>query len=108
MRIVSFLPSTTEIICDLGLEKELLGVTFECSWPPGVKVGREIVVNTFVDPSLTPGEISSFVSERFRQGLSLYKIEDAALQRCDPDLILSQDICAVCAVPLGVRSERAI
>ena len=101
MRIVSFLPSATEIICDLGLEKELLGVTFECSWPKGVKVGREIVVNTFVDPSLTPGEISSFVSERFRQGLSLYKIEDAALQKCDPDLILSQDICAVCAVPVG-------
>lgn len=101
MRIVSFLPSATEIICDLGLEKELLGVSFECSWPSGVKVGREIVVNTFVDTSLTPGEISSFVSERFRQGLSLYKIEDAALQKCDPDLILSQDICGVCAVPVG-------
>lgn len=101
MRIVSFLPSATEIVCDLGLEKELLGVSFECSWPSGVKAGREIVVNTFVDTSLTPGEISSFVSERFRQGLSLYKIEDAALQKCDPDLILSQDICGVCAVPVG-------
>lgn len=101
MRIVSFLPSATEIICDLGLEKDLLGVTFECSWPLGVKVGREIVVNTFIDPSLTPGEISSFVSERSRQGLSLYKIEDVALQKCDPDLILSQDICGVCAVPVG-------
>jgi iron complex transport system substrate-binding protein len=101
MRIVSFLPSATEIVCDLGLEKELLGVTFECSWPNGVKVGREIVVNTFIDPSLTPGEISSFVSERVREGLSLYKIEDTALQKCDPDLILSQDICGVCAVPAG-------
>ena len=101
MRIVSFLPSATEIVCDLGLEKELLGVTFECSWPAEVKSGREIVVNTFIDSSLTPGEISSFVSERFKQGLSLYKIEDSALQKCDPDLILSQDICGVCAVPVG-------
>lgn len=101
MRIASFLPSATEIICSLGLEKELVGVTFECSWPSGVKVNREIVVNTFIDSSLTPGEISSFVSERFRQGLSLYKIEDTALQKCNPDLILSQDICGVCAVPVG-------
>jgi iron complex transport system substrate-binding protein len=101
MRIVSFLPSATEIVCDLGLEKDLVGVTFECAWPSGVKVGREIVVSTFVDSTLTPGEISSFVSERFRQGLSLYKIEDAALKKCDPDLILSQDLCSVCAVPTG-------
>jgi len=101
MRIVSFLPSATEIICDLGLEKQLLGVTFECSWPDGVKVGREIVVTTFVDSSLTPGEIDSFVTERYKQGVSLYKIEDEALQKCDPDLILSQDICGVCAVPVG-------
>lgn len=101
MRIVSFLPSATEIVCDLGLEKESLGVTFECSWPSGVKAGREIVVNTFLEPSLSPGEINSFVSERFKEGLSLYKIEDSALQRCDPDLILSQDICGVCAVPVG-------
>lgn len=101
MRIVSFLPSATEIICDLGLEKELVGVTFECSWPQGVKEGREIVVNSLIDPLLTPAEISSFVSERSRQGLSLYTIEDVALQQCDPDLILSQDICGVCAVPVG-------
>lgn len=101
MRIVSFLPSATEIICDLGLEKELVGVTFECSWPQGVKEGREIVVNSLIDPFLTPAEISSFVSERSRQGLSLYTIEDVALQQCDPDLILSQDICGVCAVPVG-------
>lgn len=101
MRIVSFLPSATEIICDLGLEKELVGVTYECSWPQGVQIGREIVVNSYIDPSLTPAEISLFVSERSRQGLSLYKIEDSALQQCDPDLILSQDICGVCAVPVG-------
>lgn len=101
MRIVSFLPSATEIICDLGLEKELVGVTFECSWPQGVKEGREIVVNSLIDPLFTPAEISSFVSERSRQGLSLYTIEDVALQQCDPDLILSQDICGVCAVPVG-------
>lgn len=108
MRIVSFLPSATEIICDLGLEKELVGVTFECSWPQGVKEGREIVVNSLIDPLFTPAEISSFVSERSRQGLSLYTIEDVALQQCDPDLILSQDICGVCAVPVGDIDAAAV
>jgi iron complex transport system substrate-binding protein len=101
VRIVSLLPSTTEIICDLGLESELLGVTIECNWPSEVQRGREIVVRTFADPSMTPGEIDAIVRERIQQGLDLYTLDDDALQRCDPDLILSQDLCRVCAVASG-------
>ena len=101
MRIVSLLPSTTEIICDLGLEEELLGVTAECNWPAHVKVGREIVVRSFADAAMTPGEIDEFVRQRVDAGLDLYELDDDALQRCDPDLILSQDLCRVCAVASG-------
>jgi iron complex transport system substrate-binding protein len=101
VRIVSLLPSTTEIICDLGLEEELLGVTAECNWPSHVKDGREIVVRSFADADMTPGEIDEFVRQRVDAGLDLYELDDDALQRCDPDLILSQDLCRVCAVASG-------
>lgn len=101
MRIVSLLPSTTEIICDLGLAPQLLGVTVECNWPEGVRNGREIVVDTFTDAAMTPGEIDAIVRQRVADGLDLYTLDDAALARCNPDLILSQDLCRVCAVASG-------
>lgn len=101
MRIVSLLPSTTEIICDLGLAPQLLGVTVECNWPEGVRVGREIVVDTFTNPLMSPSEIDAIVRERVASGLDLYTLNDAALARCEPDLILSQDLCRVCAVASG-------
>lgn len=101
MRIVSLLPSTTEIVCDLGLADQLLGVTIECNWPQGVRTGREIVVETCIDSSLTPAEIDEFVRTRVSAGQDLYELNDAALARCNPDLILSQDLCRVCAVATG-------
>jgi iron complex transport system substrate-binding protein len=101
MRIVSLLPSTTEIVCDLGLADQLLGVTVECNWPSGVRNGREIVVGTFSDPSMTPAEIDAIVRQRVADGLDLYELDDDALARCNPDLILSQDLCRVCAVASG-------
>jgi iron complex transport system substrate-binding protein len=101
MRIVSLLPSTTEIVCDLGLADQLLGVTVECNWPSGVREGREIVVGTFADPSMSPAEIDAIVRQRVADGLDLYELNDEALARCNPDLILSQDLCRVCAVASG-------
>ncbi|MEO9180412.1 MAG: ABC transporter substrate-binding protein [Acidimicrobiales bacterium] len=101
MRIVSLLPSTTEIVCDLGLADDLIGVTIECNWPAGVQEGREIVVRSFAEPSMTPGEIDAIVHHRLSEGQDLYTLDDEALQRCDPDLILSQDLCRVCAVASG-------
>ncbi|MHB2028771.1 MAG: cobalamin-binding protein [Acidimicrobiales bacterium] len=101
MRIVSFLPSATEIVCDLGLSDQLFGVTVECNWPAGVQRGREIVVNTFSDPTMTPGEIDALVRQRVADGLDLYTLDDAALNRCSPDLIVTQDLCRVCAVASG-------
>ena len=95
------LPSTTEIVCDLGLADQLCGVTVECNWPQGVRDGREVVVDTFIDSSLSPGEIDELVRARVAAGHDLYELDDAALARCNPDLILSQDLCRVCAVATG-------
>ena len=101
MRIVSLLPSTTEIVFDLGLADQLLGVTFECNFPPEARQGREIVVGGMDTKHLTPLEIDELVRARLAAGDELYSLDDAALARCNPDLILSQDLCRVCAVPSG-------
>ena len=101
MRIVSLLPSTTEIVFDLGLQDQLQGVTIECNWPQSAKSGREIVVDTFTNPTMTPGEIDAIVRQRMAAALDLYNLDDEALARCNPDLILSQDLCRVCAVASG-------
>lgn len=105
MRIVSLLPSTTEIVFQLGLADQLLGVTFECNFPPEARVGREIVVGGMDTKHLTPLEIDRLVRERLARGDELYSLDEAALARCDPDLILSQDLCRVCAVPSGDVDE---
>lgn len=101
MRIVSLLPSTTEIVFELGLGDSLLGVTFECNFPPEARTGREIVVGGMDTKHLTPDEIDHLVRARLAAGDELYELDDDALRRCDPDLILSQDLCRVCAVPSG-------
>jgi len=101
VRIVSLLPSTTEIVFELGLGDSLLGVTFECNYPAEARVGREIVVGGMDTKHLAPDEIDRLVRERLAAGDELYRLDDEALRRCDPDLILSQDLCRVCAVPSG-------
>ncbi|MFZ9383333.1 MAG: ABC transporter substrate-binding protein [Ilumatobacteraceae bacterium] len=105
MRIVSLLPSTTEIVFELGLADSLLGVTFECNFPIEARVGREIVVGGLDTKHLTPAEIDAQVRERLARGDELYRLDEDALRRCDPDLILSQDLCRVCAVPSGDVDE---
>lgn len=105
MRIVSLLPSTTEIVFALGLADDLLGVTFECNHPPSARVGREIVVGGMDTKHLTPSQIDDVVRARLAAGDELYHLDEDALKRCDPDLILSQDLCRVCAVPSGDVDE---
>jgi len=105
VRIVSLLPSTTEIVFQLGLADQLLGVTFECNFPPEARQGREIVVGGIDTHHLTPLEIDQLVRAKVAAGEDLYTLDEAALQRCDPDLILSQDLCRVCAVSSGNVDE---
>jgi iron complex transport system substrate-binding protein len=96
-RIVSFLPSATEMACALGLSDQLLGITHECDYPPEIG-GKPVVVRGVLPiESMTEQEIDTAVSERLRDGLSLYQVEEALLRDIAPDLILTQDLCQVCA-----------
>ena len=96
-RIVSFLPSATEMICALGLGDQLLGVTHECDYPPEIE-GKPIVVrNVLPLESMSQSEIDSAVTQRLRNGLSLYRVDEILMQEIAPDLILTQDLCQVCA-----------
>lgn len=105
VRIVSLLPSATEIVFALGLGDQLHGVTFECNHPLEARAGREIVVGGMDTKHLSPREIDELVRRRLAAGDELYRLDEDALSRCDPDLILSQDLCRVCAVPSGDVDE---
>ena len=96
-RIVSFLPSATEIACALGLEESLVGITHECDYPRQIQ-GKPIVVrNALPVEKMSQGEIDAAVASRMREGLSLYEIDEELLLELAPDLILTQNLCQVCA-----------
>jgi iron complex transport system substrate-binding protein len=101
MRICSFLPSATEIIAELGLIDSLVGVSDECRWPPAV-VGKPVVTATRVDPaSMSSAAIDEAVRTAVRDGRSLYAVDAGLLEALGPDLIVTQDLCEVCAVSSG-------
>ena len=101
MRICSFLPSATEIVCELGFSDSLVGVSEECRWPPSV-VGKPVVTAARIDPSsLTSLEIDEAVRKSLFDGRSLYTVDAELLDALRPDLIVTQDLCAVCAVSSG-------
>ena len=97
MRIVSLLPSATEIVCELGLAEQLVGVTHECDFPAWV---RELpkVTRTHIPHDATSGEIDALVRERLQSERALYSLDLAMLRRLNPDLIVTQALCDVCAV----------
>jgi len=101
MRVCSLLPSATEIIAQLGLVDSLVGVSEECRWPPAV-VGKPIVSAARIDPSsLTSLEIDRAVRDSVAEGGSLYAVDAGLIDELAPDLIVTQDLCAVCAVSSG-------
>jgi len=104
MRICSFLPSATEIVCALGLTESLAGITFECDYPPEARA-KEVVVNTRLSQATGAGEIDRQVSEFMARGESLYQIDVDMLERVAPDLIITQDLCRVCAASPGDLTE---
>ncbi|MEV6630901.1 ABC transporter substrate-binding protein [Actinoplanes sp. NPDC051470] len=101
MRIVSLLPSATEIVYALGLGDDLVGVTFECDEPAEARRDKAVVVGGRDTSGLTPGEIDDYVKERMAAGEDLYTLRAGALAGLDPELILTQDLCRVCALPSG-------
>jgi iron complex transport system substrate-binding protein len=96
-RIVSFLPSATEMICALGLGDRLAGVTHECDHPPAVRDKQVVVRSALPTDRMTLPEIDAGVAEQLRQGRSLYQVDERVLQGIAPDLIVTQDLCQVCA-----------
>lgn len=97
MKIVSLLPSATEIICALGLEDQLVGVTHECDFPRTV-LGLPKVTKTLIPTDASSGEIDRLVRDRLGAQSPLYTLDMEALERLRPDLIVTQALCDVCAV----------
>ena len=107
MRLVSLLPSATEIVYALGLGDELVGVTFECDEPPAARQEKTVVVGGRDTRGMTAGEIDAYVRAQTAAGADLYTLHARALADLEPELILTQDLCRVCALPSG-RVEDAL
>jgi len=97
MRIVSFLPSATEMVCALGLEDQLVGVSHECDYPESVRKKPVVVRSALPVETMGLQGIDEAFSERIKTGASLYQVDEKLLQELRPDLLLTQDLCQVCA-----------
>lgn len=97
MRIVSLLPSATEIVCELGLGGQLVGVTHECDYPPFVRQLPK-VTRTLIPHDATSNEIDFLVRERLKTQRALYTLDMPVLERLRPELMVTQALCDVCAV----------
>lgn len=98
MRIVSFLPSATDIIWELGLLDSLVGVSEDCNWPAQVKE-KPLVARTRIDVAgLSAAEIDRLVSASAAEAHSLYAVDAELMAQLQPDLVITQDLCEVCAV----------
>lgn len=106
MNIVSLLPSATEIVYALGLGEDLAAVTYECDHPPEAQ-SKPVVVRTAlpIEHPLPPGEIDRLVRERMDRREPIYQLDRDLIRRIQPDLILAQDLCRVCAIPSGHVQE---
>ena len=101
MRLVSLLPSATEIVYALGLDDQLVGVTFECNEPARARREKTVIVGGRDTSGMSPAEIDAYVRGRLAEGGDLYTLDAGALAGLGPDLILTQDLCRVCALPSG-------
>src|SRR5438874_10331583 len=102
VKIVSLLPSATEIVFALGLGDDLEGVTYECDFPAEAR-SKPVVSETALpqDRPLSAGEIDRTVGEFMARNEPIYTLNKELIQKIQPDLILAQDLCRVCAVPSG-------
>jgi iron complex transport system substrate-binding protein len=96
MRIVSLLPSATEILFALGLDREVVGVSHECDFPPQACT-KAAVIHSRLPHGASPAEIDRLVREYVSRGESLYAVDAEKLEELHPDLIITQDLCHVCA-----------
>ncbi|MCS7209884.1 MAG: cobalamin-binding protein [Fimbriimonadales bacterium] len=104
MRIVSLLPSATEIVCALGLGDCLVARSHECDYPPEVQ-DRPVITYSLIPPDLPSSEIDRIVSETLMTHATLYGLDLELLQALDPDLLITQALCSVCAVSFNSVQE---
>ncbi|ATZ23242.1 cobalamin-binding protein [Streptomyces lavendulae] len=106
MRIVSLLPAATDMLAELGLTADLVGRTHECDWPPREVEGVPVVTRAqFTAEELSSREISDAVGGAAHSGSSLYTLDTGALAALAPDVVLTQDLCDVCAVSYAAVSR---
>lgn len=106
MRIVSLLPSATEILFGIGAGEEVVGVTHECDYPPEAQA-LPTLTSASTPGGTTSAEIDRHVRAAVHAGSSLYHLDSALLARLEPDLIVTQELCAVCAVSYEIVDSAA-
>lgn len=97
MRIISLVPNGTEILFAVGAGEQVLGVSHECDFPPEART-RPILTGSALTPGMSPSEVDQAVSAQVGSGLSLYTLDEARIADLEPDLIVTQQLCPVCAV----------
>jgi iron complex transport system substrate-binding protein len=100
-RIVSFFPSATELLYELGVGDKIFGVTHECLYPENAKSKPRIISSVFDPNSMTSKEIDDKIVQLVREGKDIYKLDESNLIQAEPDLIISQDTCEVCSAYTG-------
>ena len=101
MRVVSLLPSATEIVYALGAQDQLVGVTFECDEPASARADHRVIVSGRDTSAMDVAAIDAYVRAELAAGRDLYTLDEGAMAELAPDVILTQDLCRVCAVPTG-------
>jgi iron complex transport system substrate-binding protein len=97
MRIVSLVPAATEMLFALGLGDAVVGVTHECDYPESVRALPKVTRDR-LEPGLTPGQIDAVIKERTLKGEPIYELDGSEMHKLAPDLIVTQELCQVCAV----------
>jgi len=107
LRVVSLLPSATELVCAVGAEAALVGISHECDFPPSIR-DRPVLTRSRLEHGGSSAVIDRAVRALVGEALSIYAVDEARLGALAPDVIVTQDLCAVCAVSLDdVRSAVA-
>jgi iron complex transport system substrate-binding protein len=101
MRVCSLLPSATEIVADLGLIDSLVGISEECAWPPEVNSKPRVTAAKIDSANLSSAEIERVVQGSIGDGHSLYTVDADLIDELRPDILITQDLCTVCAVSSG-------
>jgi iron complex transport system substrate-binding protein len=107
LRVVSLLPSATEIVHFVGAKDTLVGVTHECDYPSGVENLPRLTSTAIDHHMLTSAQIDAAIGERLTEAGSIYSLDTRLLEELEPDLILTQGLCEVCAVSLSLVEQAA-